>query len=97
MLPPRCVPNRGGVSTVLGRGGHPVRQRNAEEGGVVGRPSRCRDLDDANVVERRLIGVEIGIRPVSAERRGADGIGEGGVGNVDGVADFLSRAAVVAD
>jgi hypothetical protein len=56
----------------------------AEANPVVDIPARCRDLEDSGVVGGALVGIEIGIDPMSAERSVADRVGVGAVARVDG-------------
>lgn len=55
------VPDRRSVHTILDRRGHVVGQVDAEEGGVVGGPTRRRNLDHPHIVERGLARVEVRI------------------------------------
>ena len=65
--PLRRVPDRTCVSPVLHRHGDLLGHLDSEAFGVVGRPARSGDLDNAHVVEGALLRVEIRILPVGRE------------------------------
>src|SRR5260221_4440237 len=63
--------------------------------GVIGGPPRCRDLDDARVVEGAQRRVEVGIGPHRDQLWVTDGVGPVGVRYVDRVADRRQLALCI--
>src|SRR6187401_2835259 len=68
----RRVPDRRRVGPLLESHRRARQRRVAEALDVVGGPARRRDLEHAQVVERALRGVELGVLPHAVELRRAD-------------------------
>src|SRR6476661_9893420 len=83
----RRIPDRGSVGALLEFQGRPGEWLNSEALRVVGGPTRCGDFDDAGIIERALLSVEVWIFPHGDQFRIPDGVGPGGLFKVHGVTD----------
>ena len=81
------VPDGRCVSPLVYRHRHVVRHLYAKALLVIGRPARCRDLDDPGIVDRAKRGIEVGVLPDGDQLRAADCVGPDCVCNVDRIPD----------